>query len=355
MRIRWGRSLKSSGPPPGERSGGDPSSDLEFLGTVYRRMLGREPDADGAADHLRSLREGKPRADVVLDFAASPEFIHKTIKDNLAAYLNPLPIRDERPDLFHIERRKGGTDRVRVFRAAEDADYDWIERRIVENGYYERPGVWSFLIDEDKRMMAEIAKDLGARTVLDFGCSNGGVLKCLHDLGIAGEGVEISRMAREKAPPEVRDSILLGDLTSLDLPRRYDLALGLDIFEHLNPNKLDAYVSRLHAAVREGGFLFANVPACGVDPVFGGIFEIDLESWDEDAAAGRSFRSVPVDDCGYPKNGHIICAATDWWVHRFERAGFRREPGIERDLHRKYDEAMNGISPARKAYYVFSR
>jgi SAM-dependent methyltransferase len=344
MRIRWGRGAK----PPGS------TSDREFLETVYRRMLGREPDAEGAADHLRSLREGKSRADLVLDFSGSTEFIHKTVRDNLAAYLDPLPIRDERPELFHVERRKGSTDRVLVFRAREAADDDWLERRIVENGYYERPGVWSFLIDEDKRMMAEIARDLGARTVLDFGCSNGGVLKCLRDLGIEGEGVEISRMALDRAPAEVRESILLGDLLSLKLPRRFDLAFGLDIFEHLNPNRLDAYISRLHEAVREGGHLFANVPAFGADPVFGEIFAIELESWDEDTAAGRRFRSVPVDDFGYPKNGHMICAGTEWWVDRFERAGFRREPGIERGLHGKYDATMN-VTPARKAFYVFSR
>ncbi len=355
MGIHWGRGARSSGTEPGPGPDEDATSDREFLETVYRRMLGREPDAEGAASHLRALREGRPRADLVLDFAGSPEFIHKTVKDNLAAYLDPLPIRDERPDLYHIELRKGGTDRVRVFRAGEGADDDWLERRILDNGYYERPGVWSFLIDEDKRMMADIARDLGARSVLDFGCSNGGVLKCLRDLGIDGEGVEISRMALDKAPAEVRDAIRLGDLLSLDLPRRYDLALGLDIFEHLNPNRLDAYMERLFGAVREGGFLFANVPAFGADPVFGEIFGIDLESWDDDASAGRRFRSVPVDEYGYPKNGHIICAGTGWWAGRFEKAGFRREPGIERDLHRKYDAAMNGISPARKAYYVFSR
>jgi len=356
MRFHWTRGPKppSAAQRTGRGADPDPNPDREFLISVYRRMLGREPDAEGLESHLRALREGRPRAELVLDFAASPEFIHRTVKDNLAAYLDPLPIRDERPELYGVERRKGGTDRVRVFRAAVSADYDWLERRIVENGYYERPGVWSFLIDDDKRMMAEIARDLGARTVLDFGCANGGVLKCLQDLGIDGEGVEISRLALSKAPPEVLGSIHLGDLLSLDLPRRYDLAFGLDIFEHLNPNRLAAYVGRLHEVIREGGRLFANVPAFGDDRVFGEIFNIDLDSWDEDVALGRSFRSIPVDDYGYPKNGHLVCAGTDWWVGLFERAGFRRDPAAERDIHGRYDEAM-GATPARKAFYLFFR
>ena len=337
------------------RTGGDRVPDRDFLEKVYRRLLGRAPDTEGEATHLADMAAGKSRADVVLDFAASPEFIHKTIRDNLAAYIDPLPIRDDRPERFRIERRKGSGDQVRVFRAEDEADFDWLERRIVENGYYERPGVWSFLVDEDKRMMAGIARDLGAGAVLDFGCANGAVLKCLRDIGIEGEGVEISRMAVDRAPLEVRDSILIGDLATMTLPRRYDVALGLDIFEHLNPNRLDAYIGRLHGAVREGGSLFANIPAFGDDPVFGRIFAMDLESWDEDARAGRCFRSVPVDDYGYPKNGHIICADTRWWVGRFERAGFRRRPEVERGLHGRYDEAMSAISPARRAFYVFSR
>lgn len=355
MKLRWGKGRKAPGATPSGGFCGEKTSDEAFLKVVYRKLLDREPDASGTASHLEALRAGTSRADIVLRFAASPEFVHKTIKNNLAAYLDPLPIRDERPDKYRIERRKGAADQVRVFRAAEDADYDWLERKIVSNGYYERPGVWSFVVDEDKRMMADIAKELGARTVLDFGCSNGAVLKCLRDLGIGGEGVEISRMALDKAPLEVRESIHLGDLLSLSLPRCYDLVLGLDVFEHLNPNRLDAYLSRLYGLVREGGRLFANVPAHGRDPVFGEIFPLDLASWDEDVAAGRCFRSVPVDDYGYPKNGHIIGGGTDWWVGRFERAGFRRDRGIEASLHRAFDEGMNRISPARRAYYVFSR
>ncbi len=355
MNFRWRKGRGASDTTQAGEMFADRMPDREFLERLYLRMLGRKPDAEGAAVQLEAMRRGTSRAEIVFNIAGSPEFVHRTVRDNLAAYLDLLPIRDERPERYGIERRKGTADQVRVFRAAGDADYDWLERKIVANGYYERPGVWSFVIDEDKRLMADIAKELGARTVLDFGCSNGSVLKCLRDLGIDGEGVEISRMALEKAPAEVRDSIHLGDLLSLSLPRRYDLVLGLDIFEHLNPNSLDAYLSRLFGLIREGGRLYANVPAHGRDPVFGEIFPLDLASWDEDVAAGRCFRSVVVDEYGYPKNGHIIGGGTDWWVGRFAKAGFRREQGIELSLHARYDERMHRISPARMAYYVFSR
>jgi SAM-dependent methyltransferase len=237
----------------------------------------------------------------------------------------------------------------------EEDDFDWLERKIIENGYYERPGVWSFIIDEDKRMLAELAAEFGPCSVLDLGCANGAVLKCLLDRGIAGEGVEISRMALDKAFPEIRERIHLGDLLGLHLPRHYDLVLGLDIFEHFNPHRLSGYIAEIFRLVENGGYLLANIPAYGEDGVFGEIFPVDYREWDDDIAAHRCFRTIPVDGYGYPKNGHIICASTEWWVEQFEGHGFRREEGLERALHEKYDSAMDKISPARKSYYVFSK
>jgi hypothetical protein len=38
---------------------------------------------------------------------------------------------------------------------------------------------------------------------------------------------------------------LRGPAASADPRRGYDLIFGLDVFEHLNPNRLDAYIVRL--------------------------------------------------------------------------------------------------------------
>ena len=345
-----------SGAPPTEvRSPIDDLSDEDFLDHVFRKMLGRDPDPEGKAHQLKFLRAGNSRVSLLFNIMEAPEYVFKIVKDNIHHYIKLLPIKDERPDRYEIRRDRPGTEKGWFFNVQDEADFDWLERKIVENGYYERPGVWSFIIDEDKRMMAEIAAEFAPGTVLDFGCANGAVLKCLKDLGIAGEGVEISRLALDKAPEDVRDAIHIGDLLDLTLPRRYDLVLGLDIFEHLNPRKLGSYISRIFELIEDGGHLYANIPAYGNDSVFGEIFKIDYPAWDEDIAAGRPFRTIPVDEYGYPKNGHIICAGTEWWVNRFERAGFRREVEIERALHRKRDEAMEKISPARRSSYVFSK
>jgi hypothetical protein len=147
----------------------------------------------------------------------------------------------------------------------------------------------------------------------------------------------------------------VGDLLTLRLPHGYDLIFGLDIFEHLNPNRLDAYLARATALLRDGGYLFANVPAFGEDPVFGAVFPIYLRGWAGDAAPGRRFARIPVDEHGYPLHGHLVWADSPWWVARFEAHGLQREVEIEAAFHRKYDPYMNSRSRARKAYYVFSK
>jgi len=344
------KAQKPNGYPDFERL-----SDETFLDYIYKKLLGREPDPHGKAVQLKFLREGNSRVSLLLNIIEAPEFVYKIVRDNIHAYIQVLPIKDEKPDHYQaisdLERR----EKTWVFRVKEENDFDWLERKVIENGYYERPGVWSFIIDEDKQILAEMASEFNPRSVLDFGCANGAVLKCLKDRGIHGEGVEISRMALDKAFPDIRDEIHFGDLLNLSLPQKYDLVLGLDIFEHLNPHKLAGTISKIHGLLHEGGYLLANIPAFGRDKVFGEIFRVNYKDWEDDIAKARCFRTIPVDDYGYPKNGHIICADTDWWVSQFESVGWRRETELERAFHQKYNAPMEKITPARKSYYLFSK
>ncbi len=251
----------------------DRLSDEEFLDHIYKKLLGREPDPVGRAHQLKFLRAGNSRAALVLNLTEAPEFIFKIVKDNIHAYIELLPIKDERPDRYEILSDRWGREKSWVFRVREESDFDWLERKILENGYYERPGVWSFI----------------------------------------------------------------------------------DIFEHFNPRRLAGYLGEISRLTEDGGFLFVNIPAYGKDKVFGEIFPVAYPEWDADITAGRCFRTIPVDSYGYPKNGHLICGSTAWWVEQFERQGFRRKVDLERALHNKFDAAMDKVSPARKSFYFFSR
>jgi SAM-dependent methyltransferase len=181
------------------------------------------------------------------------------------------------------------------------------------------------------------------------------VLQSLHERGVEVAGLDISVSAVAQADPSIRERIHIGDLLTAELPQTYDVVFGLDVFEHLNPNRLAAYLGRVRSLTNPGGFVFTNLPAFGDDPVFGTVFPMDLEEWDRDAAAGRPFSLLPVDDDGYPSHGHLVWADSAWWVRQFEGAGLRREPAVERALHQRYDDYMRRNSPARRSFYVFSR
>ncbi len=327
-------------------------SDSDFVDGAFRDILGRDADQGGLDFYRGVLRSGVRRTAVLLDIMRSEEF-RRTLTASAPSTLPSLVA--QRP-----ERYRRTTDRVNgssmlLFNVESRDDFDWLEHAILTNGYYEAPGVWVLDVDFDKRLVAEMIAAFAPAAALELGCAAGAVLQCLEEQGIAGEGVEISSMAIAKATDAVRPRIHQGDLLALDLEKKYDLLFGLDIFEHLNPNKLDAYVNRIAAVTTDDAFLFCNIPAFGTDPVFGTVFPFYVDGWAEDGAAGRPLRSIHVDDAGYPIHGHLAWGDAAWWTRQFEQAGFTREHEIERAFHRKYDGYMEKRSPARRAYFVFGK
>lgn len=274
------------------------------------------------------------------------------LENRLEAYKNERSIIPLRPDRYHYVKNAGNIDTL-VFRVGAEADFDWLEDAILRYGYYERPNVWSMAVDADKRFLAEMIGTLEPASLLDVGCANGPLLQALEDLGIAGEGVEISSYALEHAFPAVRERIHHGDLLALELEdSSFDVISGLDIFEHLNPNKIDASIAKMHALLKPGGFLFANIPAFGKDEIFGEVFDYYLAEWDEHRPGGSYFKTLHVDMHGYPMNGHLIWADTKWWAGLFEKHGFRRDTDREMALHRGYDDKL---FYARRSFYIFQK
>jgi 2-polyprenyl-3-methyl-5-hydroxy-6-metoxy-1,4-benzoquinol methylase len=326
-------------------------SDTAFVEKAYREVLGREADQDGLTYYRSRLREGESRTAVLLGLAASDEFARRFARPSPS-----LPsLRQQRPSRYRREVDRTTGQPVWVFASEGPSDLDWLETQILKNGYYEQPGVWNLGVDVDKRLMAEMIASFAPERALELGCAAGAVLECLRGAGIRAEGVEISSLAADQASPDVRPLIHRGDLLALDLPSDYDVVFGLDVFEHLNPNRLDAYLARLTGVTRPGGYLFCNVPAFGADPVFGTVFPTYLEGWERERSKDGVFSLLHVDDLGYPLHGHLIWAESAWWVRRFEAQGLRRETGIEEAFHAKYDPYMDKRSRARKAFYVFSK
>jgi hypothetical protein len=327
-------------------------SDTAFIESAYLEILGRPADQDGMDHYRRLLAAGLGRTAVLLSLMRSQEF-----QDTLARKTTTVvDLRAMRPNQYRPAIDQSNGLPITLFDAQSPADFDWLEAAILDYGYYEQPGVWNFGIDTDKRVIAEIVASFAPLRALELGCAAGAVLDCLEDVGVPGaEGIEISAMALTRASNRVRSRIHHGDVLALDLPAAaYDVVFGLDVFEHLNPNRLDAYIARLVSLTAPGGWLFCNIPAFGEDAVFGTVFPLYVDDWHADAAAGRPFRSLHVDAHGYPLHGHLVWADARWWVDRFEAAGLTREVEVERALHSQYDAYFTKRAPARRSFFVFS-
>jgi SAM-dependent methyltransferase len=315
-----------------------------FVDDCYRRLLGRPADPTGLEHFVNEMQRGMSPADVVMGLATSSEYRERVVA-------SALP-RRRRPDRYHLAVDLSGTSPFLAFDVEDASDFDWLEGAIIDDGYYEHGGVWNLEPDADKRVMGELLASLRPQRALEIGCSSGTVLQVLSEFGVDAEGVEISRMAHDHAAPEIRPRIHVGDVLGLELPSDYDLVFGLDVFEHLNPNRLTRYCEALRERVRPGGWLFANIPAFGRDEVFGEVFPVYVAQWEHDIAADRPFRTLHCDDDGYPVNGHLIWAHTTWWVAQFEAAGFVRQPDVERRLHERFADHLR-VTPARRSFYVF--
>ncbi|MEA2641850.1 MAG: hypothetical protein QOF51_3244 [Chloroflexota bacterium] len=111
----------------------------------------------------------------------------------------------------------------------------------------------------------DVLKEVGASTVLDLGCGEGNLLGTLvQDRSFARIlGVDVSYRALERAkarlhldrqpPDDVRVQLLQGALTYRD--RRlagFDAAAVLEVIEHLEPTRLDAFAEALFGGARPG-------------------------------------------------------------------------------------------------------
>lgn len=322
----------------------------EYIQSVYHNLLGRDPDPDGMEYFFNFIKQGNSYDNLIkaiYTITISHEFINKVVVENKKKHKKSLVVlRSDR----YTELNNGNT---LIFRVENSSDFDWLEQMIIKNSYYETEGVWNLTIDSDKILMAEIFKEFTAVRVLELGCSTGAILKLLYDAGAIVRGIEISTYSIERAFPEIRNYIYHGDfLDESFTEKQFSLVFGLDIFEHFNPNKLDRYINKIYESLENGGYLLCNIPAFGEDEVFGTIFPVYFDDWNEDIQSNRNFRLIDCDENGYPKNGHLIWASTQWWVRQFEKAGFKRDTERERIIHQKYDDKLYF---ARTSFYLFKK
>jgi hypothetical protein len=296
---------------------------------LYRGILEREPDLPGLAQAAGILRSDKVLEQVIRTFIGSPEFHSRFLQ----ALVPPVPLPDltaTMPDRYEIQQVNGMPMRVYVGR--DDPDMTLMASLIEKHHFYDRFGVWTPVIDIDKQITAAIVRGLGARSCFELGCFTGPVMSLLADAGIAVLGAEVSHLAFAFAYPNIRDAMIYGDLVAAEVDRTFDVVLGMDVLEHINPLRLDAYIQKILSLLGADGYVYLNSPMWGEDHTFGTFEAPYLAEWH--AIGDNSYwRHWPCDGGGWPLHGHLVWASPGWWERKFEQHGLIRDTVIERAIH----------------------
>jgi SAM-dependent methyltransferase len=103
-----------------------------------------------------------------------------------------------------------------------------------------------------QRIVPLVLAIVPARSVLDVGCGTGHFLRAFREAGVADiTGIDGDHVPRDQLVIEPRHFVS-GDLSQgFDLKRRYDLAVSLEVAEHLPPPAAEVFVAALvrHASV----------------------------------------------------------------------------------------------------------
>jgi SAM-dependent methyltransferase len=320
----------------------------ELVTSLYEAILQRSPDSGGLRHYIEALRSGVRLSDVIGGMIHSDEFKSRATQLVFPSFHLP-DLTKLMPQHYRIEYAAHGA--CTVFHAGTDEDISLMERMIVEHRYYENLGVWNPRIDLDKRVTASIVRGLGARSCLELGCFTGPVLSVLEEAGLEVAGIEVSHLAFAMAYPNICSRLIYGDLLSTRLNRHFDVVVGMDILEHLNPLKLSRYFDRIAQIIPRTGYVLINSPMFGEDDVFGSVFPPYLEEWKQ-VGIVDFWRDFDCSSTGWPMHGHLVWASVAWWERTANASGLVRDRVVEAAIQAELNEFFRLVAPARKSLFV---
>lgn len=122
---------------------------------------------------------------------------------------------------------------------------------------------------------------------LYIGCGNGRNLVPLLAAGLDLTGLDISREAITQLRarrPDRAGQLIVGDLSALPHDARFDLVIGIQVFQHGRRAQAARHLTAAAARVGPGGLLCVRVNAAGTD------VEYDHDRFEEDGYGGYSVR-----------------------------------------------------------------
>jgi SAM-dependent methyltransferase len=125
------------------------------------------------------------------------------------------------------------------------------------------------------------------RRGVDIGCGNGRNLLPMLDAGLDLIGLDISTEAinqLRRRRPDLAHRFIVGDLTALPPSARYDMVIGIQVFQHGTRAASHQHLGAAADRVAVGGLLCVRVNATATD------IEYDHDVLDGDAASGFTIR-----------------------------------------------------------------
>jgi SAM-dependent methyltransferase len=122
---------------------------------------------------------------------------------------------------------------------------------------------------------------------LYIGCGNGRNLVPLLDAGLDLTGLDISQAAISQLRarrPDRAGRLIVGDLAALRRDARFDLVIGIQVFQHGRREQAARHLAGAAARARPGGLLCVRVNAAGTD------IEYDHDRVEEDVHGGYTVR-----------------------------------------------------------------
>jgi len=107
-----------------------------------------------------------------------------------------------------------------------------------------------------------LIKDNKYRNALDLGCNHGYLVKAFVNMGLESYGCDISADAINNSLTEVKDNLILLDITKDELPfenEKFDLITMLDVVEHLH--SCNWTLLELKRVLKTGGVVYISTPS----------------------------------------------------------------------------------------------
>jgi len=181
-----------------------------------------------------------------------------------------------------------------------------------------------------------------AANALDVGCATGFVVEALRELGVAAEGVDVSRYAVARPAQGARGHVRHGDVRAglAFGDGSFDVVTALETLEHLSPPDVPRAVAEIARVTSR--WVLCTIPSFGTNrngP--GGWYQVKVrdeqvahyESLGPDFEGPIPYTDLYRDAAGHPIEGHLTIASFGWWTARFAEAGLLRCDAAERALH----------------------